>query len=67
MYSQVKVSQIWNQSSKYFYLADVRATDVEVLKILVDLLSWESLLDTNRAFFTNKTTSAFIFFNIKPF
>ena len=61
MYSQVKVSQTWNQSSKYFYLGDVRATDVEILKILVDLLSWESLLDTNRALFTNKTTSAFIF------
>ena len=60
MYSQVKVSQTWNQSSKYFYLADVRATDVEILRILVDLLSWESLLDTNRALFTNKTTSAFI-------
>ena len=50
MYSQVKVSQTWNQSSKYFYLGDVRATDVEILKILVDLLSWESLLDTNSAF-----------------
>ena len=70
-YSQVKVPQIWNQSPKYFYLDDVRATDVEknyvrvtdveILKILVDLLSRESLLDTTRALFMNKTTSAFIF------